>query len=130
ENVSLAEWLANPVNRRVIWDYPAADYWNPQRGWGLPAAIELALTRGKRFALSETGTGNFGVTGNGGGPADEGDYPVYLGERLAEGMAQGLQLEVVEIWPQASGSDRLTFLSGARPLEANGWKELGRMLAA
>jgi hypothetical protein len=129
QDVSLADWLANPANRRVIWDYPAADYWNPTRGWGLPAAISFALAHSKRFALSETGTGNFGVTRNGGGPIDEGDYPVYLGERLAEGIAQGLELEVVEIWPEATGNDGLTFLSGARPLEADGWKEFGKMLA-
>lgn len=129
QNVTLADWLANAANRRVIWDHPAADYWNPKRGWGLPAAIEFALARSKRFALSETGTGNFGVTRSGGGPIDEGDYPLYLGERLAAGVAQGLQLEVVEIWPQASGSDRLTFLSDERPLEASGWKQFGRMLA-
>jgi hypothetical protein len=102
-NVSLADWLANPVNRRQIWDYPAADYWNPQRGWGIPAAISFALARSKRFGLSETGTGNFGVTRSGGGPVDEGDYPIYLAERLAAAVAQGLQIEVVEIWPQASG---------------------------
>ncbi|MDY6946108.1 MAG: discoidin domain-containing protein [Pseudomonadota bacterium] len=130
QNVSLGDWLANPANRRVIWDYPAADYWNPKRGWGLPAAIDFALARSKRFALSETGTGNFGVTRSGGGPVDEGDYPVYLGQRLAAGISQGLQLEVIEVWPQATGSDRLTFLSGARPKEAGGWKEFGRMLAA
>lgn len=129
QNVSLADWLANAANRRVIWDYPAADYWNPKRGWGLPAAIEFALTHSKRFALSETGTGNFGVTRSGGGPIDEGDYPAYLGERLAAGIAQGLALEVVEIWPQATGNDGLTFLTDARPLEANGWKEFGKMLA-
>jgi hypothetical protein len=130
QNVTLADWLANAANRRVIWDYPAADYWNPKRGWGLPAAINFALAHSKRFALSETGTGNFGVTRSGGGPVDEGDYPIYLGERLAAAVAQGLQLEVVEIWPQASGADKQTFLSGARPLEATAWKELGVMLAA
>jgi hypothetical protein len=129
QNVSLADWLANAANRRVIWDYPAADYWNPKRGWGLPAAIQFALARSKRFGLSETGTGNFGVTRSGGGPIDEGDYPIYLGERLSAGVAQGLQMEVIEIWPQASGYDRLTFLSGARPLEATGWKQFGVMLA-
>ncbi|MBL8271347.1 discoidin domain-containing protein, partial [Steroidobacter sp.] len=129
-NVALGDWLANAANRRVVWDYPAADYWNPKRGWGLPAAIEFALARSKRFALSETGTGAVGVTRNGGGPIDDGDYGVYLGERLSAAIAQGLQLEVVEIWPQATGSDRLTFLSGARPQEANAWKEFGVMLAA
>lgn len=130
QTVSLADWLANAANRRVVWDYPAADYWNPTRGWGLPAAIEFSLAHGKRFALSETGTGNVGVTRNGGGPTDEGDYPIYLGERLAAAVARGLELEVVEIWPQASGADKQTFLSGARPLEATGWKEFGTMLAA
>jgi hypothetical protein len=130
ENVSLADWLENPANRRVIWDYPAADYWNPMRGWGLPAAIDFALAHAKRFGLSETGTGNLGITRNGGGPIDEGDYPIYLGERLAAAVARGLELEVVEIWPQASGSDKQTFLSDARPLEASGWKTLGSMLAA
>jgi hypothetical protein len=130
QNVALADWLANAANRRVIWDYPAADYWNPTRGWGLPAAINFALAHSKRFALSETGTGNFGVTRSGGGPIDEGDYPIYLGERLAAAVAKGLELEVVEIWPQASGTDKQTFLSGARPLEATGWKEFATMLAA
>lgn len=130
QNVTLADWLANAANRRVIWDYPAADYWNPTRGWGLPAAIEFALARSKRFALSETGTGSFGVTRSGGGPIDEGDYPIYLGERLAAAVARGLELEVVEIWPQASGEDRLTFLSDERPLEAAGWKNFGTMMAA
>lgn len=130
QSVSLEDWLANPANRRVIWDYPSADYWNPKRGWGIPAAIEFALARSKRFGFSETGTGNFGVTKSGGGPVDEGDYPLYLGERLAAGVAQGLELEVIEIWPQATGTDRLTFLSGARPAEAKGWKEFGGMLAA
>lgn len=129
-NVSLAQWLANPVNRRLTWDHPAADYWNPKRGWGLPAAISFALARSKRFSLSETGTGNFGVTRSGGGPVDEGDYPIYLGERLSAAVAQGLQVEVIEIWPQASGSDRLTFLSGQRPLEAAAWAEFGAMMAA
>jgi hypothetical protein len=128
-NVSLADWLANPVNRRQIWDYPAADSWNPKRGWGIPAAISFALARSKRFGLSETGTGNFGVTRSGGGPADEGAYPIYLGERLAAAVAQGLEIEVIEIWPQASGADRLTFLSGERPLEANAWAEFGVMMA-
>lgn len=130
QNVTLADWLANAANRRVIWDYPAADYWNPTRGWGLPAAIDFALAHSKRFALSETGTGNFGVTRSGGGPVDEGDYPIYLGERLAAAVARGLELEVVEIWAQASGADKQTFLSGARPLEATSWKEFGTILAA
>lgn len=129
-NVSLAQWLANPVNRRRIWDYPTADYWNPSRGWGIPAAIDFALARSKRFALSETGTGNFGVTTAGGGPVDEGDYPIYLGERLTAAIAKGLQVEVVEIWPQVTGSDRRTFLSGLRPQEASAWRDFGAMLAA
>jgi hypothetical protein len=129
-NVSLAEWLARPVNRRRVWDYPAADYWNPQRGWGIPAAISFAISHGKPFGFAETGTGNAGVTTRGGGPIDEGDYPLYLARRLASGVHKGLQLRMVEIWAQPSGSDGATFLSGLRPLEATGWKEFGGIMAA
>jgi hypothetical protein len=130
QTVSLTEWLAKPVNRRHVWDYPAADYWNSQRGWGIPAAISFAISHGKPFGFAETGTGNAGVTTRGGGPVDEGDYPIYLARRLASGVHQGLQLRLVEIWAQPSGSDGSTFLSGSRPLEATGWKEFGGIMAA
>jgi hypothetical protein len=129
-NVSLSQWLGNPENRRHLWDYPAADRWNPQRGWGIPAAISFAIARDKPFGLSETGTGNAGVTARGGGPADEGAYPIYLARRLAAGVQQGLQVRMVEIWAQASGSDGATFLSGQRPLEATAWKDFGGIMAA
>jgi hypothetical protein len=129
-NVSLSQWLSNPENRRQVWDYPATDRWNAKRGWGLPAAISFAIAQGKPFGLSETGTGNAGVTTRGGGPADEGAYPIYLARRLAAGVQQGLQLRMVEIWAQASGSDGATFLSGLRPAEATGWKEFGGIMAA
>jgi hypothetical protein len=129
-SVSLTDWLANPVNRRHVWDYPAADYWNPARGWGIPAAISFALAHGKPFGFSEAGTGNAGVTTSGGGPADEGEYPLYLAQRLSSGVSQGLELRLVEIWAQPSGSDHQTFLSGLRPIEATAWKEFGAIMAA
>jgi hypothetical protein len=129
-NVSLSQWLANPVNRRQVWDYPATDRWNSDRGWGIPAAISFAIAQGKPFGLSETGTGNADVTTRGGGPADEGEYPIYLAQRLAAGVQQGLQVRLIEIWAQASGDDGATFLSGSRPLEATGWKEFGGIMAA
>lgn len=129
-DVSLEIWLANAANRRRLWDYPSADYWNPTRGWGLPAAIAFAQSRAKPFGLSETGTGNFGVTTRGGGPADEGDYPIYLAQRLSRALAQGLRVELIDIWAQGSGSDGKNFLSGARPLEATAWKEFTNILHA
>jgi len=128
--VTLAEWFANPVNRRHIWDYPTSDYWNATRGWGLPAALSFARAHNKRFALSETGTGNKGITTAAGGPADEGDYPHYLAERLSAAIGQGLRLEFVDVWAEATGSDGATFLGGARPREAAAWKALLNTLAA
>ena len=129
-SVTMAEWLANPVNRRHIWDYPASDYWNQTRGWGLPAAIAFARAHNKRFALSETGTGNQGVTTSGGGPIDEGDFPLYLAERLSGAIAQGLRVEFVDVWAEATGPDKLTFLGGARPLEAAAWRDFMSSMAA
>jgi F5/8 type C domain/Glycosyl hydrolase family 26 len=130
QTVTLAAWLANPVNRRHLWDHPGADYWNPTRGWGLPAAIELARSRGKRFGLAEVGTGNAGVTTRGGGPVDEGEFPLYLAEHLAPALAAGLQVEFVDIWAEASGADGLNFLSGERPLEAAAWRDFGAVMGA
>lgn len=130
QDVSLDTWLARASNRRQIWDYPSADFWNPTRGWGIPAAIAFALARGKPFALSETGTGNFGVTTRGGGPADEGDYPIYLAERLSPALAQGMELEFIDIWAEGSGADNKNFLSGARPQEAVAWKEFAAIIYA
>ncbi|HKE96182.1 MAG TPA: discoidin domain-containing protein, partial [Povalibacter sp.] len=128
-DVTLSQWLSNPVNRRHSWDHPASDYWNPDRGWGIPAAIAFAQLHNKRFGFSETGTGNAGMVTQGGGPADEGDYPIYLAERLSPAMAQGLQVEFVDVWAVASGSDQLDFLSGSRPLEAAGWKDFGVIMS-
>jgi hypothetical protein len=127
--VTLAEWFANRVNRRHIWDHPASDYYNPTRGWGLPAALDFAREHNKRFALSEVGTGNKGMTTAAGGPADEGDYPHYVAERLSAAVQRGLQLEFVDLWAEATGTDGLTFLSGARPKEAAGWKAFMNTMA-
>jgi hypothetical protein len=130
QSVSLAQWLANPVNRKHSWDYPASDYWNPTRGWGVPAAMAFAMAHNKRFGFSETGTGSAGVVTKGGGPIDEGEYPLYLAERLSAAAAQGMKIEFTDIWAQPTGADGLDFLSGERPLEAKGWKEFGVIMAA
>lgn len=124
QGVTLETWMSNPENRRHIWDYPASDFWNPVRGWGIPAALAFARERGKPFGLAETGTGNRGITTQGGGPIDDGEYPIYLAERLTAARARGSQIEFVDIWAQASGPDRLSFISGNRPLEVNAWRHL------
>jgi F5/8 type C domain/Glycosyl hydrolase family 26 len=130
QSVTLEQWYANAVNRKHSWDYPASDYWNPTRGWGISSAIAFAMSRNKPFGLSETGTGNAGMVTQGGGPVDEGDYPIYLAERLAGAMSQGLKVEFVDVWAQATGSDGRNFLSGSRPKEAQAWKEFGPIMAA
>jgi hypothetical protein len=129
QSVTLEQWLSNPVNRKHSWDYPASDYWNSTKGWGFPAAINFAMSHGKRFGLSETGTGNEGMVTQGGGPFDDGDYPLYLAERLSAAVAQGLHIEFVDVWAQLTGPDQKDFLSGQRPLEAKAWKEFGVIMA-
>ncbi len=130
QDVTLAQWYDNVSNRKHSWDYPASDYWNPTRGWGLSSAIAFAKARNKPFGLSETGTGNAGIVTQGGGPVDEGGYPLYLAERLAGALSQGIAVEFVDVWAVATGSDGRNFLGGARPQEAQGWKEFGVIMAA
>jgi hypothetical protein len=129
-SVTLAQWFDNPANRRHSWDYPSSDYWNKTRGWGMPSAIAFAMAHNKPFGLSETGTGAAGTTTQGGGIADDGEYPWYLAERLSPAIAQGLQLEFMNLWAVPTGSDNLDFLSGSRPLEAKAWKEVATNMAA
>ncbi len=130
QSVTLEQWYANAANRKHSWDYPASDYWNPTRGWGVSAAIAFAMSRNKPFGLSETGTGAAGMVTQGGGPADDGDYPLYLAERLTPAMSQGLKVEFIDVWAVETGSDGKTFLSGSRPKEAQAWKEFGVVMAA
>ena len=127
--VTLAQWFGNAANRKRIWDHPTADYYNPNRGWGLPAALAFARAHDKPFALSETGTGNKGMTTAAGGPIDEGDYPLYVAERLSAAMREGLRLEFVDVWAEL-GPDGKSFLGGTRPREAAGWREALSTLAA
>lgn len=131
QSVALPQWYANAANRKHSWDYPASDYWNGKRGWGLPAALAFAAAHQKPFGLSETGTGADGPTiTQGGGPIDDGDYPLYLAERLSAAASEGTQIEFVDIWAQPTGPDLKHFLSGARPLEAQAWREFGPIMAA
>lgn len=123
--VTLADWYANPVNRRHSWDYPESDFWNPRRGWGLPAAIDFALARGKPFGLSETGAGGRGDILNGGGPTDDGEFPVYILDRLSAAEARGLKVEFAVIWAITvnGGNDRWGFLDGEGPQKAAAWAQ-------
>jgi hypothetical protein len=124
-----AAWAAVAGNRIHFWDYPNATYWVQQStgGWGLPAGIAFAKAHNKPFALSECGAGTLTTAQ---GPLDDGDFPVYLANRLAAAVAQGVRMEYVAVWDINVGDGNWKFSDGSHPLTKAGWQQFVATMAA
>ena len=128
-DASATAWAANPVNREHYWDYPGANQWNQtsDQGYGLVHAVNFAVSHNKPFGLSETGAGDK----NGEyGPADEGDFPTYLANRLTGAMNQGVQIAFVNVWNEDPGDGNWRFTDGDRPNEAAAWKQFAETMGS
>jgi hypothetical protein len=104
---NLLEWSKNPVNRIHYWDFPGATEWTARgSGWGMVQALEFALARRKPFAISETGVGGDNVKT---GPADDPEFPAYLGARLADFVRRGGTVDHVVIWDYDASDGKWRF---------------------
>ena len=128
-DASATAWAANPVNREHYWDYPGANQWNQtsDQGYGLVHAVNFAVSHKKPLGLSETGAGDKGGEY---GPADEGDFPVYLANRLTSAMGQGVQVAFVNVWNEDPGDGNWRFTDGDRPNEAAAWKQFAKTMGS
>jgi Ca2+-binding RTX toxin-like protein len=117
---SFAEWTSSAANRMGYWDYGDITQWNRDgatgSGFGLLDAIAFAKAHNKPFALPETGAGGDGSTN---GPVDDGAFPTYLRDRLAEA---GVTLEFANIWDATMGDGNWKFSDGSKPEQAEAWK--------
>ncbi len=117
---SLAQWMADPINREHYWTYPAATPYSLDGSAGhslsLTDLLQFAKAQGKPFALPETGAGN----SNGGQDvADDGTFPQWLAQTL---QASGDQIKFVDLW-NSNGGGNYEFSSAAdgKPNEAAAW---------
>jgi hypothetical protein len=115
------QWLSDPVNRTHYWQYPAANQWQQvsdglSNTFGLQDMIDFAKAHGKPIAIAETGAGGDGSKG----PSDDGAFPQWLGNALAN---SGANVAFVNIWDTDPGNGNWDFSSSSqpKPQEAAAW---------
>ena len=125
EDTSVAQFIANPINREHYWTYPAAtEYSNDGSGGhsqSLDSLIQFAEQQGKPFAIPETGAGN----ANGGTDvADDAAYPQWLAQQLAAAQAAGEKISFVNLYDSNGGGNyEFTQPGDNKPTEAAAWAQ-------
>ena len=122
-DTTVAQFIADPVNRTHYWSYPAATKWSNDGSDGhsqsLTSLIQFAQAHGKPFAVPETGAGNSNA---GTDVNDNAAYPQWLSQQLLAAQASGLQVKFVNLW-DSNGGGNYAFGAAAdgKPLEAAAW---------
>ncbi len=125
EDSTVAQFIADPVNREHYWSYPAATEWSNDSSGGhsqsLDSLIQFAEAMGKPFAIPETGAGN---PSNDGDVQDDAAFPQWLAEQLTAAQAQGETISFVNLWDSNGGGNyEFSFASDDKPGEAAAWAE-------
>ena len=123
QDSTLAQFMADPVNRAHYWSFPAADMWSNDGSGGhnlsLSVLIAFARQHRKPFAVPETGAGN---CNNGHDVCDDPTYPIWLSNRLSRAAANGLTISFVNIWNSNGGGNyEFSFTGDNKPREAAAW---------
>lgn len=133
EDTSVAQFIADPVNRTHYWSYPAATKWVLDSSSGhsqsLTSLIQFAAQQGKPFVVPETGAGNSSA---GTDVADDAAFPQWLASQLSATATAGEKIGFVNLW-DSNGGGNYNFSSAAdgKPQEAAAWaKYFGAQPAA
>ena len=123
EDYSIAQFVADYINREHYWPYPAAngDCLDCSGGHSqtLDSLIAFALQHNKPFAIPETGAGN---SQNGHDLNDNAAFPLWLGQELNTARAAGLQIAFVTIWDSNGGGNyHFSDPADGKPQEAAAW---------
>lgn len=123
EDTSIAQFIADPVNRDHYWTYPAGTKWSTDGSGGhatsLDQIIQFAEQQGKPLAIPETGAGN----SNGGTDvSDDAAFPQCLAGQLTTAEAAGEKIDFVNLWDSNGGGNyEFSNPSDHKPLEAAAW---------
>ena len=125
EDTSLAQWMADPINREHYWTYPAATEWQNDSSSGhatsLDDLLQFAEQRGKPFAIPETGAGNSNA---GTDVNDDAAFSQWLAQQLDTAQAAGETIDFVNIWDSNGGGNyEFSNASDGKPLEAAAWAQ-------
>jgi hypothetical protein len=121
EDTSLAQWMANPVNRESYWSNPAETAYSSDGSGGhaesFDQLLQFAEQQGKPFSVPETGAGNTGTD-----VTDDPQFPQWLSEQLAAAQASGETISFVNVWDSNGGGNyEFSNASDNKPMEAAAW---------
>ena len=119
---SLTTFIANPVNRVHYWNYPSANNGNldanDPHNVSLQKLLAFSKSKGKPFAMGETGAGN---SSSGNDVADEAAFPAWLARKL---QASGDTIAFVDLWDSNGGGNyEFSNTSDGKPKEASAWAQ-------
>ena len=122
-DTSVAQFIADPVNREHFWSNPAATKYSLDGSGGhsqsLTSLITFAEQHGKAFAIPETGAGN---SDGGQSVADDAAFPQWLSQQLVAAQAAGETISFVNLWDSNGGGNyQFSSPSDNKPLEAAAW---------
>jgi hypothetical protein len=123
EDGSIAQFIADPVNRWHYWCYPAATKWSLDSSNGhaqsFASLVQFALHHSKMLALPETGAGNSNA---GTDIVDDATFPQWLATKLTAAAAAGVKIFDVNIWNSNGGGNyEFSFAADLKPHEAAAW---------
>jgi hypothetical protein len=123
EDTSVAQLIANPVDREHYWTDPAATRWSSDSSGGhslsLDNLIAFAEAHGKPFAVPETGAGNSNA---GTDVKDDAAFPTWLAQQLTTAQSAGEKIDFVNIWDSNGGGNyEFSKASDGKPQEAAAW---------
>ena len=124
EDTSLAQFIADPINRHHYWTWPAATEWSLNGSSGNAESFEMlahfAIKHAKPIAIPETGAGN----SNGGHDVvDDPTFPAWLSQKLRAAVKAGGSVAFVDIWDSNGGGNyEFSYSADNKPQEQAAWR--------
>ncbi len=120
EDSTVAQFIADPINRAHYWTYPAATKWaNDSSGGHSQSFLSLAAfaqLHNKRLVIPECGAGNSNA---GTDVTDDPTFPQWLSAQL---KAAGLKIGFINIWNSNGGGNyEFSYASDNKPQESAAW---------
>ena len=130
EDTSVAQFIADPVNRAHYWSYPAATRWSLDGSGGhaqsLLSLLQFAQAHGKPFAIPETGAGNCSDHTD---VCDDPTFPQWLQTQLQAAEKNGAVISFVNIWDSNGGGNyEFSKSTDNKPLEAAAWAAFAKIV--
>ena len=125
EDTSVAQFIADPVNRMHYWSYPAATKWSNDSSGGhsqtFSSFLAFAELHQKPFAIPEAGAGNSNAKTD---VSDDPTFPQWLALQVSNAQAAGETVAFVNIWDNNGGGNyEFSYAADNKPQEAAAWAQ-------